>query len=75
MKSSSAGPVDDEREWPFNDVVKGKGFEASKGHVCGLSVDDSLLLFGLDGQHTQQLSDDVVRHQVDLNREERHRRK
>lgn len=76
MQSSRAGPVDDEGEGPFDNVVKGEGLQATESHVCLLGVDDRLLLFGLDCQHAKQLSDDVMRHQVDLSTdEERHGRR
>lgn len=59
-------PVDDERERPLDDVIKGEGLQSVEGCVCRLRVNDGLLLFGLDGEHTQQLSDHIMRHQVDL---------
>ena len=59
-------PVDDERERPLDDVVEGEGLKAGEGHLCGVGVDEGLLLLGLDRQHPQQLRDHVMLHQVDL---------
>lgn len=65
-RQSEKKPVDNERQRPFNDVVKWEGLKPAERHVCRLCVDDGLLLFGLNGQHPQQLSDDIMRHQVNL---------
>jgi len=68
VTSSWAGPVDDERQRPLDDVVEGEGLQPGEGGVRGVRVGDGLLLLGLDGEDPQQLSDDVVRHEVDLRR-------
>ena len=62
-------PVDDERKGPLNDVIKGKGFQATERELRGIRIDDRLLLLRFNGQNPQELRDEVMRHQVNLQRD------
>lgn len=66
-------PVDDQGQWPLDHVVEGKGLQTTQRELRGVSLHHGLLLLGLDGQDSQELSDEVMRHEVNLRKRGRKR--
>lgn len=64
-------PIDNQGQGPLDHVVKGEGLQTTQCELRGVSMSHCLLLLGLDGQNPQKLSDEVMRHQVNLGKKEK----